>query len=159
MKTLITGGLGFIGSNLARRLVSIGHHVTVVDSLMPQYGGNLYNISGLEGNLNVNISDIRDPYCTKALLKDVDLVYNLAGQTSHVDSMTEPLTDLDINTRAHLSLLEAIRTVTPDATVVYASTRQVYGRPSYLPVDEQHPIAPVDVNGVNKYATEQFHQL
>lgn len=159
MKILITGGLGFIGSNLARRLVAEQHSVTLVDSLIPQYGGNLFNIHGLENSLVVNISDVRDPYSIRELLKGVDVVFNLAGQTSHADSMKDPFTDLDINAKAQLSLLEAVRDVVPDAVVVFASTRQIYGRPQYLPVDEHHPIRPVDVNGVNKVAGEQFHLL
>jgi dTDP-glucose 4,6-dehydratase/UDP-glucose 4-epimerase len=159
MKILITGGLGFIGSNLDRRLVAEKHSVILVDSLIPQYGGNLFNIRGVENSLVVNISDVRDPYSIRTLLKDVNVVFNLAGQTSHADSMTDPFADLEINAKAQLSLLEAVRDVAPDAVVVFASTRQIYGRPQYLPVDEHHPIRPVDVNGVNKVAGEQFHLL
>jgi len=159
LNILITGGLGFIGSNLARRLVDEGHQVTLIDSLIPQYGGNLANITDIRDRLTVNISDVRDPFATRELLKGVDLVFNLAGQTSHADSMTDPFTDLDINAKAQLSLLEAVRQVAPEAVVVFASTRQIYGRPQYLPVDEAHPIRPVDVNGVNKVAGEQFHLL
>jgi len=159
MKALITGGLGFIGSTLARRLVAEEYSVILVDSLIPQYGGNLFNINGLERKLIVNISDIRDPFSIRHLLKDVHVVFNLAGQTSHVDSMTDPFTDLDINAKAQLSLLEAVRDVCPDAVVVYASTRQIYGRPNSLPVSESHQIRPVDVNGVNKVAGEQYHLL
>ena len=159
MKCLITGGLGFIGSNLARRLVHEGHSVTLVDSLIPSYGGNLANIKDIANRVTVNISDIRDPYATRALLHGVDIVFNLAGQTSHADSMSDPFPDLDINAKAQLSLLEAIREVNPGAIVIFASTRQLYGKPQYLPVDESHPIRPVDVNGVNKLAGEQFHLL
>lgn len=159
MNILITGGLGFIGSNLAKRLLIDNHQVTLIDSLIPQYGGNIFNINGFSHQARVNISDIRDPYATRELLKGTDIVFNLAGQTSHTDSMTDPFTDLEINSRAQLSLLEAIRDVCPEATVVFASTRQIYGRPKYLPVDENHPIHPVDVNGVNKLAGEQFHIL
>jgi len=159
VKILITGGLGFIGSNLARRLVCEGHEITLLDSLIPQYGGNLANVSDFRENVLVNISDVRDPYATLELLKGIDIVFNLAGQTSHADSMTDPFTDLDINAKAQLSLLEAVRQVCPEAVVVFASTRQIYGRPQYLPVDEDHPIRPVDVNGVNKVAGEQFHLL
>ena len=159
MNTLITGGLGFIGSNLARRLLHDGHQVTLVDSLIPQYGGNLFNIHDIKDRVRINISDIRDPFSIRELLKGVDVVFNLAGQTSHADSMTDPFTDLDINAKAQLSLLEAVRHICPEAVVVFASTRQIYGRPQYLPVDESHPIRPVDVNGVNKVAGEQFHLL
>jgi UDP-glucose 4-epimerase len=159
MKCLITGGLGFIGSHLARRLVQEGHRVTVIDSLIPQYGGNLANVADIREKITINISDVRDPFATRELLKGVDWVFNLAGQTSHADSMTDPYTDLDINAKAQLSLLEAVRDVNPEATLVFASTRQLYGKPQYLPVDEAHPIRPVDVNGVNKLAGEQFHLL
>jgi len=159
LKILITGGLGFIGSNLARRLLRDGHRVTLLDSLIPQYGGNLANITDIRDSVTLNISDVRDPFSIRELLKGIDVVFNLAGQTSHADSMTDPFTDLDINAKAQLSILEAVRQVAPDAIVVFASTRQIYGRPQYLPVDEAHPIRPVDVNGVNKVAAEQFHLL
>ena len=159
MNILITGGLGFIGSNLARRLVVDGNRVTLLDSLVPQYGGNPANIADIRDQVRINISDVRDPYATRELLKGMDVVFNLAGQTSHADSMTDPFTDLDINAKSQLALLESVRIVCPDAVVVFASTRQIYGRPQYLPVDEQHPIRPVDVNGVNKVAGEQFHLL
>jgi len=159
MNCLITGGLGFIGSHLARRLTHQGHRVTVIDSLIPQYGGNLFNVADIRDQITINISDVRDPFATRELLKGVHWVFNLAGQTSHADSMTDPFTDLDINAKAQLSLLEAVRDVSPEAIVVFASTRQLYGRPQYLPVDETHPIRPVDVNGVNKLAGEQFHLL
>lgn len=159
MKILITGGLGFIGSNLARRLLRDGHRVTLLDSLIPQYGGNLANIADIRDSVTLNISDVRDPFSIRELLKGIDVVFNLAGQTSHADSMTDPFTDLDINAKSQLSILEAVRKVSPDAIVVFASTRQIYGRPQYLPVDEAHPIRPVDVNGVNKVAAEQFHLL
>jgi dTDP-glucose 4,6-dehydratase/UDP-glucose 4-epimerase len=159
MKALVTGGLGFIGSTLAHRLVSDGYSVVLVDSLIPQYGGNLFNIKGLEDKVTVNISDMRDPYSIRCLLKGVDVVFNLAGQTSHADSMTDPFTDLDINAKSQLSLLEAVRDVAPEVVVVFASTRQIYGRPHSLPVSESHPIRPVDVNGVNKVAGEQYHLL
>ena len=159
MKILITGGLGFIGSNLAKRLAQEGHEIVVIDSLIPQYGGNMHNIKGFESLITVNISDIRDPYATRTLIKDADIIFNLAGQTSHADSMHDPFSDLEINAKAQLSLLEAVREVCPESRVVFASTRQIYGRPDYLPVDEKHPIRPVDVNGVNKVAGENYHVL
>ncbi|HAJ37144.1 MAG TPA: NAD-dependent epimerase [Chloroflexi bacterium] len=154
---LITGGLGFIGANLARRLVDLGAHVTVVDSLIPDYGGNLFNIAGYEGRLRVNIADVRDPYSMRALVAGQDVLFNLAGQVSHMDSMTDPFTDLEINTRSQLSILEACRQVNPTIKVVYAGTRQQYGKPRYLPLDEDHIQAPTDVNGVNKLAGEWYH--
>jgi UDP-glucose 4-epimerase len=156
---LITGGAGFIGSHLARALVAAEANVTIIDSLIPQYGGNLHNLADIADQVALNVSDIRDPHSVRALVQGVDVVFNLAGQTSHLDSMTDPQTDLEINAAAQLSLLEACRTENPSATIVFASTRQFYGKPDYLPVDEQHPIRPVDVNGVNKWAGETYHLL
>ena len=154
---LITGGLGFIGSSLARRLVELGARVTLVDSLIPEYGGNRANIAGIEDQVTVNISDVRDEHSLPSLIRGQDLVFNLAGQTSHVDSLHDPYTDLEINCRAQLSILETVRHENPEAKVVFASTRQLYGRPQYLPVDEKHALAPVDPNGVNKAAGEWYH--
>lgn len=156
---LITGGLGFVGSNLARALVSRGADVTLVDSLIPQYGGNYFNIADIRDRLSVNVCDIRDPYAMSFLVQGKDYLFNLAGQTSHLDSMENPQEDLDINTRAQLSILEACRQANPGIKIVFASTRQIYGRPDYLPVDEKHPIRPVDVNGINKLAGEWYHLL
>ena len=158
-KILITGGLGFIGSNLARRLVQLGADVTLVDSLIPQYGGNLFNIHDFKDQVNVNICDVRDPFAMKYLVKEKDYLFNLAGQTSHLDSMSDPQTDLDINASAQLSILEACRQANPEIKIIFASTRQLYGKPDYLPVDEKHPIRPVDVNGINKLAGEWYHLL
>ena len=158
-RVLITGGLGFIGSTLARRLVQLGARITVADSLVPEYGGNLFNIAGVEDKLQVNISDVRDEYSMRYLVQGQDFLFNLAGQTSHADSMQNPYIDLDINCRAQLSILEACRKYNPKIKVVYASTRQIYGKPKYLPVDEDHPLGPVDVNGVNKIAGEGYHIL
>jgi UDP-glucose 4-epimerase len=156
---LITGGLGFIGSNLARALVGLGAKVTILDSLIPEYGGNRRNVRGLERQLDINLSDVRDRHSLPEFLRGQHFLFNLAGQTSHMDSMTDPETDLDINCRAQLSLLEACRKHNPKLRVVFASTRQIYGRPDYLPVDEKHPLRPVDVNGINKLAGEEYHLL
>ncbi|MBC8160707.1 MAG: NAD-dependent epimerase/dehydratase family protein [Roseiflexaceae bacterium] len=156
---LITGGLGFIGSNLAHRLIGLGATVTVVDSLIPEYGGNLFNIRGIEDRIKVNIADVRDPYSMNFLVQGQDYLFNLAGQTSHMDSMRDPYTDLDINCRAQLAILEACRRFNPQIKLVYASTRQIYGKPDYLPVDERHLLHPTDVNGINKMAGEWYHIL
>ncbi|MBW7898771.1 UDP-glucose 4-epimerase [Candidatus Brocadiaceae bacterium B188] len=158
-KVLITGGLGFIGSSLARRLVKLNAKVTLVDSLIPLYGGNLFNIHDIKNQVTVNISDVRDPYAMAYLVQKQDYLFNLAGQTSHIDSMNDPQTDLDINASAQVSILEACRKNNPDIKIVFASTRQIYGKPEYLPVDEKHPIRPVDVNGINKLAGEWYHLL
>lgn len=158
-RVVITGGLGFIGSNLARTLVRLGAHVTLVDSMIPEYGGNLHNIRGLEGKLTVNIADVRDPHCLPHLLRGAGYLFNLAGQTSHLDSMHDPETDLAINCQAQLSILQCCRKHNPDVKVVYAGTRQIYGRPGNLPVAEDHPIHPVDINGIHKAAGEHYHLL
>ncbi|MGO8822763.1 MAG: NAD-dependent epimerase/dehydratase family protein [Desulfomonilaceae bacterium] len=156
---LVTGGLGFIGSNLARRLVELEARVTLVDSMIPEYGGNLFNIEQIADRVRVNISDVRDEHSMKYLVADQHYLFNLAGQTSHMDSMLDPETDLEINTKAQLSILETCRKYNPDIKIVFASTRQIYGRPEYLPVDESHPLRPVDVNGINKMAGEWYHIL
>ncbi len=156
-RVAITGGLGFIGSNLARQLVSLGAEVLLIDSLIPDYGGNLFNIDGVEKNVRVNIADIRQQSTMNYLVQGQDVIFNLAGQVSHVDSMQDPYTDLEINCRSQLSLLEACRRNNPGVKVVFAGTRQVYGRPDTLPVTEQHLVRPTDVNGINKAAGEYYH--
>jgi UDP-glucose 4-epimerase len=158
-RVLITGGLGFIGSNLARALARLGARVSIVDSLIPEYGGNRHNLAGLAGQVQVHVADVRDWARLPRLVRGQDFLFNLAGQTSHMDSMADPQTDLDINGRAQLAILEACRVHNPAVRVVFASTRQIYGRPDYLPVDEKHPLRPVDVNGINKIAGESFHLL
>ncbi len=139
---MITGGLGFIGSNLARRLVDLGADVLLVDSLIPDYGGNLFNIRGVEDRVRVNIADVRQESTMNYLVRGRDVIFNLAGQVSHIDSMRDPYTDLEINCRSQLSILEACRRHNPAVKVVFAGTRQVYGRPDYLPVDERHLVRP-----------------
>ncbi len=156
---LITGGLGFIGSNLARSLVMQGANITLIDSLFPQYGGNRFNIHDIQNKVIVNVCDLRDSFAMEDLIQGKDYLFNLAGQTSHLDSMNDPHTDLEINAAAQLSILEVCRKENPDIKIVFASTRQLYGKPDYLPVDEKHPIRPVDVNGINKLAGEWYHLL
>jgi len=158
-RVLITGGLGFIGSNMARRLADYGAKVTLVDSLIPEYGGSLFNIAGLEDRVLVNIADVRDRHSMAYLVQAQDYLFNLAGQTSHMDSMEDPYTDLEINCLAQLSILEACRQHNPAIKVVFASTRQIYGKPDQLPVNENHLLRPVDVNGINKMAGEWYHIL
>lgn len=156
---LITGGVGFIGSNLARRLCDLGAKVTLLDCLLPQFGGNLFNLEGYRNQLQVRIGDLRDEDCLNGILAGQEVIFNLAGQVSHLDSMQDPETDLAINVTAQVKLLERCRSENPGVRVVYASTRQLYGRPIRLPVDERHPINPVDVNGINKLSAEMYHLL
>jgi len=156
-RVLITGGLGFIGSNLALMLADLGADVLIVDSLLSDYGGNLFNIAGAEDRLRVNIADVRQGTTMNYLVRGRDVIFNLAGQVSHIDSMRDPHTDLEINCRSQLTILEACRQHNPDTKVVFAGTRQIYGRPDRLPVDETHLVRPTDINGINKAAGENYH--
>ncbi len=158
-RVMVTGGLGFIGSNLARRLVNLHADVLLVDSLIPAYGGNRRNIAGVEERLRVNIADIRTQPTMNALVQEQDYIFNLAGQVSHLDSMSDPFTDLEINCRSQLAILEACRHNNPGVKIVFAGTRQQYGKPDYLPIDEKHLMHPTDVNGINKMAGEWYHIL
>ena len=158
-RVLITGGAGFIGSNLARRLVELGADVLIIDSLIRDYGGNLFNLTDIRDRVTVNISDVRDENAMHYLVQGRDVIFNLAGQVSHLDSMNDPYTDLEINCRSQLSLLEACRKYNGGVKVVFAGTRQVYGHPEHLPVTEKHLVRPVDVNGINKVAGEYYHLL
>jgi UDP-glucose 4-epimerase len=155
-RVLVTGGLGFIGSNLCRVLADLGAEVLAVDSLLPDYGGNLHNLAGYEDKVRVNIADVRG-HGIEYLVRNQEILFNLAGQVSHIDSMTDPFTDLEINCRSQLWILEAVRKKNPDIKIVYAGTRQVYGRPQRLPVDETHSLNPTDVNGINKISGESYH--
>ena len=158
-RVLITGGLGFIGSNLAHHLVELGADVLLVDSLIPDYGGNLFNIADIETRLRVNIADVRQSTTMNYLVHDREVIFNLAGQVSHIDSMRDPHTDLEINCRSQLTILEACRQRNPRTKVVFAGTRQIYGRPDRLPVDETHLVRPTDINGINKAAGEYYHMV
>ncbi len=156
---MITGGAGFIGSTLAHHLVKYDAIVTIVDSMIPDYGGNLHNLDGIRDNIRINFSDVRDRYSMEYLIGGQDYLFNLAGQVSHIDSMRDPFADLEINAKSQLSILEACRHFNPGIRIVFASTRQIYGRGHYLPVDENHPLDPPDVNGINKLAGERYHTL
>jgi len=158
-RVLVTGGIGFIGSNLALRLVELGAEVVLLDSMLPQYGATLRNIEPIKDRVRVNISDIRDPHSLRQIVQGQELIFSLAGQVSHSESMRDPLTDLEINCRSQLALLECCRHEVPKVRIIFASTRQIYGRPQYLPVDEKHPLVPIDVNGINKLAAEMYYTL
>lgn len=155
-RVLITGGLGFLGSNLAHVLVDLGAQVLLVDPMLPLYGGNYFNVDDIKDRVRINIADIRDAGAMNELVKGQDVIFHIGNQTSHVDSMTDPLLDVDINCRGNIIFLEACRQFAPEAKIVYAGTRGQYGRLQYVPVDEKHPSNPTDVYGVNKHAGEQY---
>ena len=158
-KILITGGLGFIGSNLAIKLVSLGAKVEIYDALIKGFGGNLFNVEPVKNKLTITIGDMREKTkIEKAILKK-DYVFNLAGTLSHIDSMANPFIDLDINCRAQLRLLETCRKFNKQVTIVFAGTRNQYGKALYLPVDEKHIQEPTDINGINSIAAEKYHLL
>jgi UDP-glucose 4-epimerase len=159
LNVMVTGGFGFIGSNVARRLVELGAKVLVIDAMIPNLGGNLANLRDVEGRLRINIANLSDKEMMASLIPGHDVIFNLAGTVSHIDSMLDPVTDLEANVRAQIVLLEACRKYVPHARVVFSSTRQIYGRPTYLPVDEKHVLCPVDVNGINKMTAEAYHTL
>lgn len=156
---LLLGGAGFVGSNLARRLLELGARVSILDAFIPGLGGNSYNLAGLEDQLQVVKADVRDPSALAAAVEGKEIIFNLIGQTSHLDSMEDPFTDLELNSRSQLLILEALRKHNPQARVIFSSTRQIYGRPEYLPVDENHRLKPIDVNGIHKIAAEEYHLL
>lgn len=158
-RALVTGGLGFIGSNLAIDLVARGASVTIVDSLIPSHGGDLRNIATIRGRADVHLVDLREARALPDLVADQDFVFHLAGQVSHGDSMRDPELDLSVNCVATINLLESCRHHNPTAVLVFSSTRQVYGAPTRLPVTEDHPTVPVDVNGINKLTAEYYHLL
>lgn len=156
---LITGGLGFLGSTLAIRLADLGSNITIIDSLIPEYGGNLFNVDSIKDQIRINISDVRDQSSINYLVKGQDYLFNLAGTLSHIDSMNDPFTDLEINCVSQLRILEACRKNNPDIKIVFAGTRGQYGKAQYQPVDELHPLHPTDVNGINNNAGENYHLL
>ncbi len=158
-KILVTGGAGFIGSSLAIELVKMGAKVTIVDALIEGYGGNLFNLEPVAKRVKWVKGDIRDKRIVDKAVRDMDLIFNLAGTLSHIDSMRNPMTDLEINCRAQLSLLESVRKYNPGTKIIFAGTRNQYGKAKYLPVDEKHPQEPTDINGINNIAAEKYHLL
>jgi UDP-glucose 4-epimerase len=158
-RVAVTGGVGLIGSALARRLVQLGARVLLIDNMMPEGGAHFANIAAIRDRVKVEVADIRDAEAMRRLLNGQDFLFDLAAQTSHLDSMKAPFDDLAINATAQLQLLETCREIVPAIVIVHAGTRQIYGRPRYLPVDEAHSLNPTDVNGVNKMAGEAFHLM
>jgi UDP-glucose 4-epimerase len=156
---LVTGGYGFIGSNLVRRLVRLGAQVTVVDALVPNTGANRFNLADVEEHIAVRVVNMTDEDAMREVVRGRTLVFNLVGQVSHVYSMCDPYADLMMNCHAQLGLLEACRKHAPRAKIVFTATRQQYGRPEYLPVDERHPLRPIDINGIHKVAAEAYYLL
>lgn len=154
---LVTGGCGFVGSNLVRRLVDLGTRVDVVDSMRPETGSNPFNLVEVRNRISFAEVDVRDLSKMKSLLQGKDYLFNLAGLSSHVGGMRAPMQDLEVNTFAQLQLLESCREINPDIRIVFAGTRQVYGRVNQLPVGEDAPTFPVDYNGVSKLAGELYH--
>lgn len=156
---LITGGLGFIGSNLAIALVRLGANVTIQDSLSPTHGGNKHNIFPIEQQVKLVLHSCNEFDTLRQSVANADVIYHLAGQTSHSDSMKTPIDDVEANVFATVNLLEACKQENNQAKIVFTSTRQVYGKPKFLPVDENHELDAIDVNAINKMASEQYLKL
>lgn len=155
-EVLVTGGLGFIGSNLCIELVKKGAHVTIVDNMLPRQGGNLFNIKDIEDRVRINFSDVRNSLSMNHLVKGKDYIFHLAGQVNHVDSMRNPIQDLEINCRGTLVLLEALRHNNLSARVIFAGTRGEYGSSVKLPVDEDHPTNPKGIYAVTNLTAEKM---
>ena len=156
---LVPGGAGFIGSNLVHRLVAEGARVTVIDSLIPDLGGNPFNLEPISNKVEFVREDLLKSRALPEVVKKVSTVFHLAGNVSHIDSMRMPFGDLEMNAGATLAVAEAVRKENPEAVIVFSSTRQIYGKAQYLPVDENHSIDPIDINGIHKYAAESYLSL
>jgi UDP-glucose 4-epimerase len=156
---LITGGLGFIGSNLAHHMVKLGANVTIYDALLPTYGGNLANIKEIKDEIVDVRADMRDFDSLKEQVKDQDVIFHCAAQVSHIESMSDPWTDIDINCRGTINLLEAARRFNDDVKIVYAGTRSQVGKMEYSPIDEKHPEFPTDIYSSNKSIAEKYHLI
>jgi nucleoside-diphosphate-sugar epimerase len=154
---LVTGGLGFIGLNISRRLLELGANVTVLDNFMPTEISK--QLSEFLTRIKVAIADIRDEEKVERVVRDQEVIFNLAGKSGAADSNKTPLNDLDINCRGQLNVLEACRVFNPGAAIVFPSSRLVYGKPLYLPVDEKHPLAPESIYAAHKLAVESYHLI
>ncbi len=157
-RVLITGGAGFIGSSLAHALVDLGAQVTVLDAMLLLYGGNLFNLEDVNKKLTFVEGDIRDKDLMAQLVKDQDVIFNLAAQVSYIDSKDQPFLDLDINCKGHLNVLEAVRVVAPKCRVIFSSSRLVYGKILKSPVSEDHPTDPLSIYGIHKLTAEKYYQ-
>lgn len=155
-KILITGGMGFLGSSLAHSLVGYGGKVTVLDAMLPLYGGNRFNLHGIEDMVEVINGDVRDYNLIKTIVPGKDFIFNFAGQVSYIDSGDIPYEDLDINSRAHLMILEECRHNNPEAKILYASSRMALGKITQNPVTESHPANPLSLYGVHKLTGEKY---
>lgn len=155
-RVLVTGGLGFIGSNLSVRLVELGAKVTIVDNMMPRLGGNLFNVKEIMDHIQINFSDVRDEHSMDYLVKDQDFIFHLAGQVNHVDSIRNPIQDLDINCRGTLVLLESCRKYNREVKVNFSGTRGEYGASVKLPVAEDHPTNPKGIYAVTNLSAEKM---
>ena len=158
-RVVVTGGLGFIGSNLALRAASLGARVRILDARLEGYGWNDANLKGCAPAPEVFHGDIRDPGAVAPVLEGADVVFDCAAQVSHTRSVREPFLDLDINCRGALTVLEGMRHACPRARLVYAGTRGMIGPMVRNPVDEEHPTDPVDMNGIDKLAAEKYGRL
>ncbi|MCK9377580.1 MAG: NAD-dependent epimerase/dehydratase family protein [Syntrophobacterales bacterium] len=158
-RVLITGGAGMIGSTIAHLAVAQGAQVTILDAMLPLYGGNLFNLRGIADQVRFIQGDIRDPELMVRVAPGYDYIFSLAGQVSYVDSNTDPLLDLDINCKGHLQVLEACRRANPRAKLLFASSRFVYGRIEYNPVDEGHPFNCLSIYGIHKLAGEKYYRF
>lgn len=155
-RVVVTGGLGFIGSNLSVRLVELGAKVTIVDNMMPRLGGNLFNVKEIMDHIQINFSDVRDEHSMDYLVKDQDFIFHLAGQVNHVDSIRNPIQDLDINCRGTLVLLESCRKYNREVKVIFSGTRGEYGASVKLPVGEDHPTNPKGIYAVTNLSAEKM---
>ena len=156
---MITGGAGMIGSTIANLAVQSGAQVTILDAMLPAYGGNFFNLQNIRDKINFIQGDIRDAEVVKRLVPGMDYIFSLAGQVSYVDSNTDPLLDLDINCLGHIQVLEACRQFNPKAGLIFASSRFVYGKIDYTPVDEGHPFNCLSIYGIHKLSGEKYYRF
>ena len=158
-RCLVIGGAGFIGSNLVHELLRLSAEVSVADTFHPDYGANWHNLEEVKERIFFSYTDLRDEFGMRQLIKNVDVIFNLAAQVSYTDSMKIPLEDLDVNCRGHLQLLELCRRYNPTASIVFTSSRMVYGKSQRIPVDEDHPTNPLSLYAVHKLTGEKYYYI